>query len=642
MSPTSNYPIDPDVKVSPFGSWRSPITSDLIAAESIPLIDVLLDGDDVYWIERRPQEGGRHVIVRHAEDGIAHDVTPPPFNARTKVHEYGGGAVTVYRGTTFFSNFDDQKLYRLDRNGTPRPISQASQCRYADAVMDASRDRLVCVREDHGRADGVVINSIAAVASDGLRPEQVLVQGQDFYSNPRISPDGKRLAWLSWNHPNMPWTGTELWVAALAGSGEVQAPIRIAGSANESIFQPEWSPDGTLHFVSDRTGWWNIYRCRNWMSEVVLLKSAEFGQPQWVFGMATYGFLPDGRIICSYREAGRSRIAVLAEDLLPLDLPYTEVSSVRVCADSFVFQGGAPDRPASIVRVRLDATTIEVLKSSTEITDKPHIGECISVPILTEFPSRTGNAYAWYYPPRNPAFRAPADELPPVLVRSHGGPTAAASNALDLRTQYWTSRGYAVLDVDYGGSTGYGREYRNRLHHAWGIVDVEDCTNAAKFIVQNKKGDPARVAITGGSAGGYTTLCALIFGTFFKIGASYYGVGDLESLVGNTHKFESRYLDWLIGEYPGEKDTYIARSPINFTDKLSVPVIFLQGEEDQIVPPDQTEMMVNAIRRKRLPLAYLLFKGEQHGFRRAENIKRALDAELYFYSTLMVRSGLKF
>ena len=642
MGPTLNYPIDSRVKVSPFGSWRSPITSDLIAADSIALIDVLLDGDDVYWIERRPQQKGRHVVVRYTKDGTAHDVTPPPFNARTKVHEYGGGAVTVYRGTTFFTNFDDQKLYRQDQDGTPRPISQASQCRYADAVVDAWRDRLVCVREDHGRADGIVINSIAAVATDGLKPEQVLVQGQDFYSNPRFSPDGKRLAWLSWNHPNMPWTGTELWVATIGGSGEVQTPIRVAGSANESIFQPEWSPDGTLHFVSDRTGWWNLYRCRDGMSEAVLLKSAEFGEPQWVFGMATYGFLPDGRIICSYREAGRCHIAVLTEELLSLDLPYTEVSSVRVCADSFVFQGGAPDSPTSIVRVRLDPMTIEVLKRSTEVTNNPYIRECISVPVLTEFASGRGKAYAWYYAPLNPAFKAPAEELPPVIVKSHGGPTAAASSALDLRTQYWTSRGYAVLDVDYGGSTGYGREYRNRLHHAWGIVDVEDCTNAAKFIVQNKKGDPTRVAITGGSAGGYTTLCALVFGTFFKIGASYYGVSDLESLARDSHKFESRYLEWLIGNYPEEKETYIARSPINFTDKLSVPVIFFQGEDDQVVPPNQTEMMVNAIRRKRLPFGYLLFEGEQHGFRRAENIKRALDAELYFYSTLMVSSGLKF
>jgi dipeptidyl aminopeptidase/acylaminoacyl peptidase len=642
VSPAFKDTTGPRVTVAPFGSWRSPITSDLIAAESITLIDVLLDGDDVYWIESRPQQEGRYVLVRYAKNGTVQEVIPPPFNARTTVHEYGGGAVLVHRGTIFFSNFDDQKLYRQDEDGAPRPISQASQCRYADAVIDAARNRLVCVREDHGRDAGVVVNSIVAVASDGLKPEQVLVQGQDFYSNPRISPDGKRLAWLAWNHPNMPWTGTELWVATLNGAGEAQAPIRIAGSANESIFQPEWSPDGTLHFVSDRTGWWNLYRCREGMIEAVVLKSAEFGQPQWLFGMATYGFLADGRIICSYREAGRSRIAVLTGQLLPLDLPYTEVGSVRVGSDSLVFQGGAPDRPASIVRVRLAPLTIELLKRSTEVAAQPNVRECISAPVLIEFPSGRGNAYAWYYAPRNPTFTAPAQEVPPLIVKSHGGPTAAASSILDLHTQYWTSRGYAVLDVDYGGSTGYGREYRDRLHQAWGIVDVEDCTNAAKWLIENQKADPARVAITGGSAGGYTTLCALVFGTFFKIGASYYGVGDLESLVRDTHKFESHYLDWLIGKHPEAKETYQARSPINHTDKLSVPVIFLQGEEDRVVPPNQAEMMVNAIRNKGLPLEYLLFSGEQHGFRRAENIKRALDAELYFYSSLMVRSGLRF
>jgi dipeptidyl aminopeptidase/acylaminoacyl peptidase len=560
------------------------------------------------------------------------------------VHEYGGGGVLVHRGTIFFANFEDQKLYRQDQNGTPRAISQTCQCRYADAVMDPFRNRLICVREDHGRTDGVVINSIVAVASDGLKPEEILVQGKDFYSNPRISPDGNRLAWLSWNHPNMPWTGTELWVGTIDGSGEVQTPIRIAGSTDESIFQPEWSPDGTLHFVSDRTGWWNLYRWREDESEKLLTKSAEFGQPQWFFGMSTYGFLPDGRVICSYREAGRSRCALLSltGQLLPLELPYTEVSSVRVSSNSFVFQGGAPDKPASIVRVRLDPVTIEVLKRSSEVADQPNVRACISIPALVEFPSARGSAYAWYYAPLNPDFTAPVEELPPLIVKSHGGPTAAASSTFDLHTQYWTSRGYAVLDVDYGGSTGYGREYRNRLHKAWGILDVEDCINAAKFVIENRKADPARVAITGGSAGGYTTLCALVFGSFFKIGASYYGVGDLESLARDTHKFESRYLDWLIGKYPEDKEVYKARSPINFTDKLSVPVIFLQGEEDQIVPPNQAEMMVNAIRGKGLPLEYLLFKGEQHGFRRPENIKRALDAELYFYSSLMVRSGLRF
>ncbi|MBV9107155.1 MAG: S9 family peptidase, partial [Verrucomicrobia bacterium] len=625
-----------DVTVAPFGSWRSPIDSDLVATGTIKLVDVLVDGEDIYWIESRPKEGGRFVLVKHVRGGRDQDVTPAPFNARSRVHEYGGGAVLVDRGVVFFSNFADQKLYRQDQNGIPRPISQGSQCRYADAAVDATRNRLICVREDHRRADGIVINSIVAIAFGGIKGEQVLVQGHDFYSNPRISPDGKRLMWLAWNHPNMPWIGTELWVGIISEAGEIEAPVRIAGAADESVFQPEWSPSGTLHFVSDRTGWWNLYREHEEGAAAVLVKNADFGEPQWVFGMATYGFVPGGSIICSYRETGRSRIAIFSEradQLFPLDLPYTEVSNLRVCSDFLVFLGGAPDKPSSIVKVTLDPITIEVLKQCTDVADRPNIRECLSPPTLIKFPSGRGNVYAWYYAPLNCEFAAPPEELPPLIVKSHGGPTAAASSTLDLRTQYWTTRGYAVLDVDYGGSTGYGREYRNRLHQTWGIVDVEDCTNAAKFIVENKKADPARVAISGGSAGGYTTLCALVFGTFFKVGASYYGVCDLESLARDTHKFESRYLEWLVGRYPEEKETYKARSPINFADQLSVPVIFLQGEDDPIVPRNQAEMMVNILRSKGLPLEYLLFKGEQHGFRIAENIRRALDAELYFYSS---------
>jgi len=341
------------VTVAPFGSWRSPIDSDLIATETIKLVDVLVDGEDIYWIESRPKEGGRFVLVRHVR-GKDHDVTPAPFNARSRVHEYGGGAVLVDRGVIFFTNFADQKLYRQDQEGIPRALSQASHCRYADATVDAIRNRLICVREDHGRPDGAVINAIVAIAFDGIEGERVLVQGHDFYSNPRISPDGKRLTWLAWNHPNMPWFGTELWVGIISETGEIQAPVRVAGSAEESIFQPEWSPGGTLYFVSDRTGWWNLYRYRAERVDVVLVKNAEFGEPQWVFGLATYGFLPDGRIICSYRETGRSWIAIfsdLAAQLLPLDLPYTEVSNLRVGSDFLVFLGGAPDKPSSIVKV---------------------------------------------------------------------------------------------------------------------------------------------------------------------------------------------------------------------------------------------------------------------------------------------------
>lgn len=631
--------------ISPYGSWKSPITSDLIVAEAISLIDVFPDRDEVYWIEGRPQEAGRCVLVKRLSDGTTIDVTPAQYSTRSRVHEYGGGAVTVKDGVVYFSNDKDQKLYRQDPGEPPRPIGQAPRCRYADGVIDERRGRMIAVREDHGAADGTVINTIVAVAIDGSAADRILVSGKDFYSNPRISPDGKRLAWLTWNHPSMPWTGTELWMANLTDSGDIDSPARIAGSASESIFQPEWSPSGTLYFISDRSGWWNLYRLNAGSVEAVMPKQAEFARAQWFLGMTTYGFASDSRLVVSYIEGGRTRLAILDADtghVEPIDLPYTEILSVRVNADCVLVRAGAPDRPLSVVRIGMDSHTVEVLRRSTDVAEDPAIRACISLPAQIEFPSGDRSAYGFYYAPHNPEFTADANELPPLIVKSHGGPTAAASSTLNLGIQYWTSRGYAVIDVDYGGSTGYGREYRNRLYQSWGQVDVEDCTNAARFLCRTGRADVARTAITGGSAGGYTTLCALTFGDFFKIGASYYGVGDLEALARDTHKFESRYLDWLVGKYPEEKDKYKARSPINFTDRLSVPVIFFQGSEDRVVPPNQAEMMVKALREKGLPFGYFLFHSEQHGFRQAPNIKRCLDAELYFYEILLVHGGLQF
>lgn len=631
--------------VSPYGSWKSPITSDLIVAEAITLVDAFLDGDDVYWIEGRPKDAGRHVLVKHLADGTTLDITPMPFSTRTRVHEYGGGAVTVKNGVVYFSNYLDQKLYRQDPGAPPLAIGKAPQCRYADGVIDDRRGRIISVREDHSLAEGTVVNTIVAVAIDGLNADRILISGNDFYSNPRISPNGKQLAWLTWNHPSMPWIGTELWTANITNSGDIDLPTKIAGSRDESIFQPEWSPNGTLYFISDRSGWWNLYRVKSDAIEAVMPRKAEFGQAQWFFGMATYGFVSNTQVVVSYIESGHTHLEIIeegAEHVTPIELPYTELSSVRVNAGWVVARAGAPDKPLSVVKIGIHPPTIEVLRQSTDVVEDPIIRAYISIPTLIEFPTGDRSAYGWYYAPYNPDFTATSDELPPLIVKSHGGPTASASSTLDLRIQYWTSRGYAVVDVDYGGSTGYGREFRNRLYQSWGLVDLDDCTNAARFLCKSKRGDEARTAITGGSAGGYTTLCALTFKDFFKIGASYYGIGDLEALARDTHKFESHYMDWLVGKYPEEKEKYKARSPINFTERLSVPVIFFQGNEDKIVPQNQAEMMVNAIHSKGLPLGYFLFHGEQHGFRQAPNIKRSLDAELYFYATLLVRGGLQF
>jgi len=619
--------------VAPYGSWKSPITSDLIVAGTIKVGQILLDGDDVIWTEMRPAEGGRYVLVRRSPDGRTSDLIPPPWNARTRVHEYGGGAAAVAGGTVYFSNWEDQRIYRLDPGGQPRPITPEGKLRYADGVVDRNRGRMICVREDHTAADREAANQIVSLDLAGEGEARVLAAGNDFYATPRISPDGTRLAWITWNHPNMPWDGTELWVGELRADGSLGQVERVAGGADESIFQPEWSPDGVLYFISDRTGWWNLYRWREGQVEPVVQMEAEFGLPQWVFGRSTYAFASARRIICAYTRHGTWQLARLdtaTGALTPIKTPYTEIEYVRAGPDRAVFYGGSPTEPESIVQLDLATGRIEVLRRATEVAvDAGYLSE----PRAIEFPTENGlTAHALYYPPQNRDHAAPEGERPPLLVISHGGPTSATASTLNLSIQYWTSRGIAVLDANYGGSTGYGRAYRERLAGQWGIVDVDDCANGARYLAERGEVDGERLIIRGGSAGGYTTLCALTFRDAFKAGASYYGVSDLEALATETHKFESRYLDRLVGPYPERKDLYEERSPIRFADRISCPVIFFQGLEDQVVPPSQAELMVEPLRAKGLPVAYVPFEGEQHGFRRAENIKRALDAELYFYS----------
>jgi dipeptidyl aminopeptidase/acylaminoacyl peptidase len=624
--------------VAPYGSWKSPITSDLIVAGSLRLGEIRLDGETIYWSEGRPIEGGRNVVVQRSPNGQTIDVTPAaPFNVRTRVHEYGGGAYQVANGTVYFSNFIDQRLYRQSVGEPPQPITPAGPFRYADAVVDEPRQRLICVREDHGNGEQEPVNTIVAVSIAGSDDGgTVLVSGSDFVASPRLSPDGSQLAWISWNHPLMPWDGTQLWVAPVQSDGALGEAQAIAGGESESIFQPEWSPDGRLYFVSDRTGWWNLYRWNpNHTTPIEPLcpKEAEFGLPQWVFGMTTYGFESAEFLICTYIEAGVQSLARLNTqnlELTPIEAPYSSIGGLRVGPGYAVFGGGSALQPSAIVRLDLQTGAIEELRRSSNIdVDAGYLSE----PEVVEFPTGNGQtAYGFYYAPRNKDYTAPADDRPPLLVKSHGGPTAATSASFNPAIQYWTSRGIAILDVNYGGSTGYGREYRERLKGNWGIVDVDDCVNGAQYLVNKGLVDGDRLCIDGGSAGGYTTLAALIFRDVFKAGASYYGVSDLTALARDTHKFESRYLDGLIGKYPEQEELYKARSPIHFVDRLSCPVIFFQGDEDKIVPPNQAEMMVEVLKAKGLPVAYVLYEGEQHGFRKAENIKRTLDGELYFYS----------
>jgi dipeptidyl aminopeptidase/acylaminoacyl peptidase len=634
----------------PYGAWCSPITSDLIVGETIGLGDIMVDGRDIYWIEGRPREAGRNVLVRRGPGGAIEDITPAPFSARSRVHEYGGGAATVAGGEVFFTNFTDQRLYRQTATEEPLPLTPAGlpgRWRYADGLFDAPRRRWIGVREEHA-ADGRVDNTLVAIAFGAPRAGRVLTQGHDFYASPKLSPDGRLLAWLSWDHPNMPWVDSELWLAEIGADGALAAPRRVAGSPAESIFQPQWSPDGVLYFVSDRTGWWNLYRCDPESAAVRPLcpREAEFGQAQWVFGQSTYAFLSAERLVCAYNEGGRGRLArldIATGQLVPLELPYGDFGAIRVAGGRILCRAGSPADPPSIVAIDPASGAVEVLRQSAPAANDDALRRYFSVPQHLSFPTENGlTAYANYYPPANPDHAPSAAEKPPLVVKCHGGPTASASSVLSLGIQYWTSRGIAVLDVDYGGSTGYGRAYRERLKGAWGVVDVDDCVNAARHVIAEGLADGERAVITGGSAGGYTVLAALACRDVFKGGASYYGVSDVAALARDTHKFESRYLDWLIGPYPERADLYRERSPLTHADRLNRPVIFFQGADDRVVPPNQTELMVEALRRQGIPVGYLLFAGEGHGFRRAENIKRALDAELYFYATLIFRTRLGF
>ena len=621
---------------APFAEWRSPITSDLIVADSIRLGAPTIDGEDIYWLEGRPIEGGRNVLVRRTLDGATSDVTPAGYNIRTLVHEYGGGAYLVVDGVVYFSNFADQRIYRQVIGEEPQPVTPNSGLRYADAVLDRARNRLICVCEEQVAVENEAINSIIAVAPDGTGNITTLAKGNDFYSSPRLSPADRGLAYLTWNHPNLPWDGTELWVGDFQPDGTLAHEQLVSGGKNESIFQPEWSPEGIITFVSDTSNWWNLYRYRDGQFEYLASMAAEFGVPQWVFGMTTYAYRTANSIICTYTQDGIWHLASLdlnvPGSLKEIPTPYQSIGSIRVAGDRVVLGGGSPTASSELALLDLNTGTLTTLRRANNVTiDASYLS--VAQPIA--FPTENGlTAHAFFYPPRNPDFVAPEGEKPPLLVMSHGGPTSATSSTLDMEIQYWTTRGIGVLDVNYGGSTGYGREYRQRLNGQWGVVDVDDCINGAKYLVARGQADGERLLITGGSAGGYTTLAALTFRKVFRAGASHYGISDQVALL-DSHKFESRYNDSLIGPYPERKDLYIERSPIHFADQIAVPVIFFQGLEDKVVLPEQSEKMVDALRAKHLPVAYLAFAGEQHGFRKAENIKRALDGEFYFYSRIL-------
>lgn len=586
-----------------------------------------------YWTETRPLEGGRTVLVQRPAGGVARDLTPPAYSVRSRVHEYGGGAYAVRAGTVYFVNLHDQQVYRQASGAHPERLGQSGPWRHADLVLDPARGRLLCVREEllSGAEPRSSLVAFGLAAERGS-PAQTLVAGPDFLASPRASPDGKHLAWLEWDHPDMPWDGTRLRVAELGADGVPERTVTVAGGTGESVFQPEWGVDGSLYFVSDRSGWWNLYRWTQGQLEALATAEAEFGLPQWLFAMSTYTVLGDGSIVCAFARDGSwhlGRIAAPGSALETLSTPFTLVADLWSDGDGIVFTGASPDTDTAVLRLDPATGQLDVLREGASVPLAP---DWLSRPQAVTFPTADGtHAHALFYRPRNPETTAPAGERPPLLVRCHGGPTGAATPAFDAVVQFWTSRGFAFVDVNYGGSTGYGRAYRQRLEGRWGLVDVADCVAAVRHLAEIGEIDPRRVAIRGSSAGGFTVLAALASGETFQAGGVYYGVSDLESLARDTHKFESHYLERLVGPYPEAAETYRARSPLHHADRIRTPVIFFQGLEDRVVPPDQTERMVGALREQGIEAEYLAFPGEQHGFRQAETILRCLEAELAFY-----------
>ena len=623
----------------PYGSWPTPITSELVVRSARLPSGVAVDGDDLWWSESRPEEGGRTAVLHRGANGVVTEVLAAPWNARTAVHEYGGGAWWVDRGVLWFADWTTQRLHRLEPGGepvalTPDPVV-ARGLRFADGRLSPDGATLLCVQEEHHPDGSEATNTIVQLAAHEPSEPRVVVAGPDFVSDPRWHPDGEAYCWLEWDHPDMPWDATRL-VVDDGGARTVVA----GGEARESVCQPTWGPDGTLWFTADRTGFWSLYR---WTPErgreTVVDIGKDIGFPQWVFGETCFALLDDGRVVFRYSEGGLDRLAVWTpgtEAVADLDVPHSSVDDLQAMGSAMAYVAASPTVEPHVVRVPIEgdrAGAVEVVVAPRDLGLDPR---WFSVPEPVEFPTGDGQrAHALLYRPTNPDVSGPDGERPPLLVMIHGGPTSAARPMLQLSKQYWTSRGFAVVDVNYRGSTGYGRAYRDLLHGQWGVADVEDCAAVCRHLAERGDVDGDRLLIRGGSAGGFTTLAALAFTDVFAAGASHYGVADLGALARDTHKFESRYLDGLVGPWPEARATYEERSPIFHTDRIDRPLIVFQGLEDEVVPPNQAEMIVDAVRAKGVPVRYVPFEGEQHGFRQAANIRAALDGELAFYAEVL-------
>jgi dipeptidyl aminopeptidase/acylaminoacyl peptidase len=620
--------------VAPYGSWASPFKIERLTDRVVFLIEPHIDDGVIWWLEGRPDEGGRQSLLRREADGSLTRMTPEGFNARSRVHEYGGAAYLVAGDLIVVSDFATGRLNRVVAPGELEPLTPERQWRFADAIHDAARNRLIAVREDHEpevvARHGEWNNDLVAIdLSTG--EVSVLAEGSDFYAAPRLSPDGSTLVWLEWHHPNMPWDGTELWSATVAADGALADRHVVTGSRTDWISQPRWSPDGVLHFAAEPTGWMNLFRWVDGRAEQVTDLEAELVGPDWQFGYATYGFLPGGDILAVARSSGRDELLRIAGDgsISTFDLPYTEMSSLSIDGDRIVMRAAGPEQPAQVIELGLDGA-VNVLRRASPTIPEP---EDVSIPVHIEFETTGGKiAYGNYYAPTNRSFEGPEGELPPLIVTSHGGPTAAAFSGFATGIQLFASRGYAVLDVDYGGSTGYGKDYRKRLELQWGIVDVDDCVAGAKHLAAQGLVDGSRQAVRGGSASGFTTLAALAFTDQFDAGCTYFGIGDLRAFIKDTHKFESRYLVSLLGPWPEAKQVYLDRSPSLHAERITAPVLVQQGEDDKIVPKEEAERIVDALFERRIPHAYLLYPGEDHGFRGHDAIIRSFGAELSFYA----------
>jgi dipeptidyl aminopeptidase/acylaminoacyl peptidase len=623
--------------VAPYGSWSSPITTDLLTSPRLVRLGAVSAAEDgLYWTEVRPHEAGRTALVYRAQDDEPVDVVPGDFNVRSRVHEYGGGAYWRHGETLWCSSFEDGRVYRLDGPGAePQPVTpeppERNALRYADGVVSPDGRLIVCVRERH-QSGTEPVNELVVFPADGSGEPRSIAGERDFYSSPRISPDGDRLAWTCWDHPLMPFEGTELYVADLARDGSLSNERLVAGSERESVVQPTWSPEGLLHFASDRSGWWNLFAEEDGKPRALCPIEAEFARPPWIFGVETFAFLPDGRIACIVTRQAIDSLELLdpaTGELEPLDLPFTTYTGWTIAAQGELLAtiAAGPTEESAVIVVDPRTRGHEVVKRSVE-DELDQGGLSRAEPI--EFPGSGGPAYGFFYPPQNPSFTAPAGELPPLVVAVHGGPTSHTTPALDLDIQFLTSRGIAVVDVNYGGSTGYGRAFRDRLRGRWGEVDVDDSVAAARFLAAAGRVDPERMLITGGSAGGYTTLLAMGVSDVFAAGISEFGVADLVSFHSETHKFESRYDEYLVGAWPEETELYRQRSPVTHADSISKPLLLLQGLDDKVVPPSQAEAIIAALERNDVPYAYVGFEGEGHGFRGADAIRRSRETFLSF------------